>query len=57
MRNLHTSIEELTYKKQKLQQEPKQTDVFVNDLKKNKASKDHMIEEIYGRLFLMNKRV
>ena len=27
------------------------------EMKKNKNNKDHMIEEIYGRMFVMDKRV
>lgn len=27
------------------------------EVKKNKNNKDHMIEEIYGRLFIMDKRI
>lgn len=29
----------------------------MTELKKNRASKDHMIEEIYGRMFVMDKRI
>lgn len=50
-------MEDLVIKKAKINEQPKNTDLFVAEMKKNKNNKDHMIEEIYGRMFVMDKRV
>jgi hypothetical protein len=50
-------VEELVAKKTKINEQPKETDKFIAEVKRNKESKDHMIEEIYGRMFVMDKRI
>jgi chromosome segregation ATPase len=57
IKSIQTSVEDLAFKKAKLHEQPKQTDIFMGELRKNKNSKDHMIEVIYGRMFAMDKRV
>lgn len=44
LKSIQTSVEDLVAKKAKLNEQPKQTDLFMAELKKNKNSKDHMIE-------------
>jgi hypothetical protein len=34
-----------------------QTDLFLSQHKQQRNNKDHMIEEIYGRMFVMDKRI
>lgn len=36
---------------------PKQTDLFLAELKNKKQSKDYMIDQMYGRMLVMDKRI
>lgn len=55
--SIQTSVEDLLHKKALIHQQPTQTDFFVTQQKISKQNKDHMIDEIYGRMKVMDKRI